>query len=147
MDGLLCLNVAEDLAPVSGFEAPEGLLKRYADEQKTSIEEAGVAFEECKKFLYLCVRSDEACVPSTTLDEMWHTFLMFSRSYRKFCEMLGGFIDHEPREWKSTGPYLRTLERAETMFGQLNQKYWPKKNNGSECEGGNCGLRCSNCNN
>ncbi len=31
------------------------------------------------------------------LDEMWHTFLLFTRAYREFCDAaLGGYVDHEP---------------------------------------------------
>lgn len=31
------------------------------------------------------------------MDDMWHTFLLFTKDYREFCQsFFGDFIDHEP---------------------------------------------------
>ncbi len=43
----------------------------------------------------------------TFLDEMWHTFILFTRDYAQFCHRyLGGYIHHAPTtysEKKQTG--------------------------------------------
>lgn len=42
--------------------------------------------------------------PSLVADDLWHTFILFTKDYREFCEKsFGKIIDHEPH----TGEQLR----------------------------------------
>jgi hypothetical protein len=48
-----------------------------------------------------CVRSKGKFVamPSRVVDSMWHEFILHTRAYREWCDLvLGRFMDHVPAE-------------------------------------------------
>ena len=101
------------------------LLERYAADHNASQEEAAQCFHAAKQFLYLCAVTPGYKVTSAPIDEMWHTFLLFTRDYDAFCrEQLGQFIHHEPFEVPRPDVYLTTRARAEELFGKLDEKLW-----------------------
>lgn len=82
------------------------LRERYLD--STSDSEGGFneAVAEFKKFLKLIARTDKPlAVLSRRVDELWHTFIIFTPQYRKFCEeTFGEFIDHQPHTFQFKVP-------------------------------------------
>jgi hypothetical protein len=90
------------LEEVLAYRHP-GVVRRYAKEQGVSLAEAEEVFRETLKWLYLCYRSTTmdpegpgcAMTPEIArLDEMWHTFILFTRDYAAFCERYFGFFLH-----------------------------------------------------
>jgi hypothetical protein len=74
-------------------------------------DDSELIFNETKKWLWLCakVRNDRLLgkfsypmglfihQPLLILDEMWHSFLLFTEDYEYFCKQhLGVFIHHRP---------------------------------------------------
>ena len=114
------------LAEVLAYRHP-GVVRRYAKEQHASREEAEEVFQETLKWLYLCgcgLREDFACSMTpeiAKLDEMWHTFLMFTRDYADFCERYFGFFLHhvpnEDEEEAREGGAEAVREQLERQFG------------------------------
>jgi hypothetical protein len=54
-----------------------------------------------RQFFLACLRSKGKFVamPSRVVDTMWHEFILHTRAYRDWCELLlGRFIDHVPAE-------------------------------------------------
>jgi hypothetical protein len=92
------------LAQVLGYQKP-GVVRRYAKEHGVSPAEAEELFREMLKWLYLCYRGSIDGVPCAmypeiaAIDEMWHTFLMFTHDYAQFCRhYFGFFLHHVPNE-------------------------------------------------
>ena len=58
------------------------------------------AFVEFRRFIALVVFGHKGlAVPSKEVDEIWHTFILFTREYMSFCERVAGeFIHHCPPE-------------------------------------------------
>jgi hypothetical protein len=91
-----------------------GVVRRYAREQGASPAEAEEVFRETLKWLYLCyhgtaVGPEDVGVVMTPelarIDEMWHTFVLFTRDYAAFCEhYFGVFLHHVPDEGEGEGP-------------------------------------------
>jgi len=113
------------LAEVLAYRHP-GVVRRYAKEQHASREEAEEIFQETLKWLYLCgcsLREDVSCAMTpeiVKLDEMWHTFLMFTRDYADFCERyFGGFLHHVPNEDEEEA----RAEEAEAVREQLERQF------------------------
>ncbi|MEO1412155.1 MAG: hypothetical protein AAFW73_19870, partial [Bacteroidota bacterium] len=81
---------------------------RFYDNYDVPLEEARDIFEETKKFLYLSgtYMGDHEIFthePLYIIDEMWHTFLLFTRDYHDFCHHYFGFYIHHyimPRDAK-----------------------------------------------
>lgn len=134
---------------------PEHIITRYSREFELNRAEAEARFREMLRFLQCC--ADErgaAFAPSKVVDEAWHTFLLHTSDYWRYCrEVLGGFIHHQPSDAPESGAYERTLSALARRFGQPDERYWPTARAGncnteSECYGncsntGGCTGRCS----
>lgn len=114
------------------------LLERYSADYKVSIEESHRRFDALKQFLVVCAVKPGYKVTSDPIDSMWHTFLLFTKDYRRFCEdNLGMFIHHEPFEQAAPEAYLETRAFALEYFGNLDEDLW-SINAKADCSSG-CG--------
>ena len=91
----------------------------------------GVALREYKRFMYLACISQEAVTPSLDIDEVWHTHILHTRSYREFSRMIGRIIHHDPgmpNERSSfQGQYQKTLDFYREVFGEEPPlAVWPR---------------------
>ncbi len=92
-----------------------GFMKSFA----ISFEEAAEIFDQVKKMLWLINEMEFEGLKNENrmfsidssllvIDEMWHTFILFTRDYRKFCfDHFGYFIDHVP----TVGTESEVIER------------------------------------
>ena len=103
-------------------EVPEGLAHRR--------------FVGLKQFMYVAATTPGRKVSSPGIDEIWHSFLLFSRDYREFCdEYLGRRVDHDPFEAPAPGVYPETRARAAEAFGSLDSEIWPTEGQ-ADCTSG-----------
>ncbi len=104
--------------------AYEPFSKRLAREQKWTTEFTQKAIEEYKKFMYLAVTCNFSVTPSIVIDEVWHTHLIYTKSYwNSFCkEVLGKEIHHTPSGGSDAekllyhDAFLKTKEAYELVF-------------------------------
>ncbi len=109
-----------------------GVIERIADTLNVNGAEAALIFLEAKRFIWLCGVSDEILVPSPTIDEGWHAFVLHTRDYAVFCEQyIGRFIHHQPhtraeRAVRKGGhdAYKRTQTLAREVFGSSLSNHW-----------------------
>ncbi len=90
------------------------LLERYKRNHPNNRLPAENALDELIKYLWLCAkhRQDRSTFPDNEdlnfpcnmypemkeIDDMWHTFLLFTQDYQDFCyTYLGHFIHHLPK--------------------------------------------------
>lgn len=146
-------NVVQE---VMGYQPPALLISNYARKYEVSETEAIHHFEECKKFLVICGQNPkESYAPSAIIDEMWHSFVLYTKEYAGFCNhYFQRFIHHIPSSGPSFIAYQQTLQALWSLFGQPDPKYWPSTEAGdcsspSECGGGGgsgeggCSSRCT----
>lgn len=87
------------LQDVLAYNHPQ-VIRRYCLEQHAAPKEAKEVFREMLRWLYLCYRGANegfACAMTPELakiDEMWHTFVLFTPDYADFCERYFGFFLH-----------------------------------------------------
>ncbi len=75
------------------------VINRYVGEYGIPFNTAANRFHELKSFLHTCAIADRPCVPTKNIDDIWHTFILFTQDYQNFCmEYLGKFIHHYPYE-------------------------------------------------
>ena len=114
------------------------LMKRFSMDHGVSPENSRQVFEALKQFMIVCAVKPGYKVTSEPIDQMWHTFLLFTKDYRSFCEdNLGMFINHEPFETPSPDAYLETRAFAKEYFGKLDEELW-SINAKADCSSG-CG--------
>ena len=79
----------------------EAIVYKFLERFDMSVGEAEALFEETKKWLWLCSIAERPHLVIThelfILDEMWHTFILFTNEYADYCNRyLGGFVHHAP---------------------------------------------------
>jgi hypothetical protein len=135
-----------DMAPV---------MERYAEETRLPPEVLDEHEREIKRFLALSAINPGKYGMRGPMDELWHTFIIFTSSYAEFCRQLGGgFIHHLPatpngdteqkREEKSG--YVLFLEDYERVFDESPPAHlWPRPRGGEvmdpSCD--QCGIWCA----
>jgi hypothetical protein len=135
------------------YENPD-IVTKFCDEHSLDIVLGREYFQEVKKFLYLCANTSDRLAPSAELDKIWHTFILFTKDYRLYCQkFLGKFIDHVPEVRKEPSEVKEnclqnTISHYENVFGVLNNQVWqiPFFNSADEKDCSNC-SECSSCSN
>ena len=102
-----------------------GVITRYMKDNNVSYEVAEQIFMEMVKFLYIAgTNRGQSFTPSKQIDEMWHTFILFTKEYAEFYqEYFGFFIHHTPNDSikygaKSTSTtYQETNKMMRKVFG------------------------------
>ncbi len=112
---------------MNAVSVPSRVVQRYAQDYDISMEQASRHFDELVGFLEICASTPERCAPSEAMDEVWHTFIQFTREYREFClSNFGYMIDHDPSpRTENIEPYIRTRKLAETRFDKIDPLFWP----------------------
>ncbi|MEX2090715.1 MAG: hypothetical protein WD989_01110 [Candidatus Paceibacterota bacterium] len=126
----------------------EMVIGRFAKVNKVSREEAEEIFRELMKFLYVCSYIPASSPPSAIVDEMWHTFIMFTADYFQFCvDYVGRFLHHQPTDKPYIGNRPDMLEVATEAFGPVEEKYWyhltkTRPGQARDCDNNYCSENC-----
>lgn len=131
------------------------VMQRY--KENTRLPDDILKEHECeiKRFLALSSINPGAYGMRGPLDELWHTFIIFTSSYARFCKALGGdFIHHLPKMPSdsetvtadtSKGSYMNFLKDYQQLLGkEAPAELWPRPGSGvmsPSCN--NCGSFCS----
>jgi len=92
------------LERLQDYELPDGVYERLKQKppfNKMPEEEIRNCVEEFKKFISLLVinrdNNRRLEMISPVIDEIWHSFILFTKEYREFCgQVIGEYIHHEP---------------------------------------------------
>jgi hypothetical protein len=129
----------------------EVITQRYSRDHGIPIKVARTHEQEIKRFLILCaLNTDMPYAMRGPMDNIWHTFLMFTKDYMSFCEGLaGGFIHHVPADVDEDSPdeskerYLQFLVDYEAEFGEAPPEHlWPRPEVSSKGCYPKCGKPC-----
>ncbi|MDQ3014824.1 MAG: hypothetical protein M3Q73_03100 [bacterium] len=136
------------LEAVIGFQF-QPLVDRMVDKYGREEGVAQQAFEDMKKFLYLCGASTEGkpFAPTEPIDELWHNFILFTEDYTKFCrEHFGRFIHHRPRRRddlpSKDNAIKHTLQKAQQLFGPLSVNWQFKRPDGTVIHNSDSDCQC-----
>src|ERR1700730_8937382 len=74
----------------------DAVIDRYQKDFGISAEDAALLFSDVKRFLWLAA-VEGVVAPPPKIDDGWHTFIIFTLDYQKFCERyFGRFMHHRP---------------------------------------------------
>jgi hypothetical protein len=131
------------------------VMERYAEETRLPSEALKEHEREIRRFLALCAAHPGKYAMRGPLDELWHTFILFTSSYAEFCRVLGGgFIHHLPqsparspaKEEQTNNSYLQFLADYEKFLREPPPPHiWPRPLGGPvadpSCD--QCGNYCA----
>jgi hypothetical protein len=113
------------VASIAGYDFAR-IRTRIIAEGSLPEDEVDAAIEEFRKFLTLI-----ALIPgglgmiSKKVDEVWHTFILYTAEYARFCsDIYGRFIHHQPNdgteEAHGNDGVQRFLDGYRQLFGDLH---------------------------
>ena len=130
------------------------LVNRIEQDEEMPRELAERILDQALGYLKLAsIVPDGHFSPSPLVDIGWHTFILYTREYDKFCrELTGGrFIHHEPTDEEgvlnlSSGP-TGTMQAMKERGIVVDELLWAHMHAGdcSNCNGGQ-GCKCGPCN-
>lgn len=137
----------------------EKILTRYQKDFNVPTDQAKEHEKELKRYLILAVISEtQLPMMSREIDNLWHTFIIFTKDYCSFCrEIAGKYIHHTPKSENKQNPENESenakkfIERYTEFFGfQPSPIIW--KNVYDICSTGacsgcsnRCGAVCTSC--
>lgn len=110
---------AERLAKLESAVCLDKVKDRLKHIHLWSDETAEESKQEFLRFAALTFLSDRELVPTKRIDEFWHTFLIFTQMYKKWCETNWGpgwFLHHTPGH-KGDGSWEHTRELGREVYG------------------------------
>lgn len=132
------------------------IVDRYAAEHDLPSEVALEHERELKRFLAVkALHPDKSYGMKGPIDELWHTFIIFTQDYMQFCERTyGGYLHHRPAldtpaiARVEDSPYRAFLHDYEEAFGEEAPYHlWPRLREfgDSEAEAYMCDGDCAMC--
>lgn len=150
----LSASAIESLSKLEKYEIPSGVIERIKSKEpfnKMTDPQIKEIVDEFKKFMAIVVINHETGkrveMVSELVDEIWHTFILFTNEYRKFCDTLvGEYIHHEPNVDSRYGidplfPYKKKqsteffYKEYERCFGSLPEIWNVRKSSTSDITG------------
>jgi len=121
------------------------VVERYAKEQRLPLRTAREHERELKRYLALSASEPGGFGMRGPIDELWHTFILFTEKYAMFCDQMGGrFLHHTPNTSSPTDApaagarggvqapsiregYVRFLDAYQSAFGEPAPPHlWPR---------------------
>lgn len=88
---------------------------RYIQDCKVSPQVAAETLLELQRWFTLCaLHPEKTYATGGAVDELWHTFILFTKDYARFClDITGAFIHHVPEV--ASGDIEAQIRSAEKM--------------------------------
>lgn len=125
-------TVSDTIAKSSRFDLSD-VVERYARDHRVNDELASRHGVELKRFLVMCAIAPESYYGMAgPIDDLWHTFIIFTRTYERFCqEVAGRYLHHQPLSAgkPKSGPdtYIQFLHDYEQVFQEVPPlDIWPR---------------------
>jgi hypothetical protein len=131
------------------------VMERYAEKTRLPPDVLKEHEREIKRFLALSAANPGRYGMRGPLDELWHTFIIFTSSYARFCRLLGaGFIHHQPEPPKKRradkpskhNSYMNFLDDYRKVFKEAPPAHlWPGRLGGEVMDPScnKCGNFCN----
>jgi hypothetical protein len=106
------------------------VVARIEHDVGVSPEKAEAIFEDVKQFLFMSAQNQtHDMIPTPTIDEGWHAFILFTEDYADFCKRyFGTFIHHTAhRVGEPRCPRINLLPSIDAMhrvFGKIPSENW-----------------------
>jgi hypothetical protein len=112
---LLCghsrvLHKEQPVTEIINYPIPSDVIKRCQKEFKYTDEDMVILERELKRYLTLCALKENATLNinmySEDVDNLWHSFILFTKEYAHFCDTYADhFLHHVPETDPTPKPW------------------------------------------
>lgn len=79
------------------IQIPNEVISIFAERNNITIKQSRELHKKLDDFLLRCSMTNESLSPTDDVDDAWHSFILFTKVYGKYCiEKYGKFIHHVP---------------------------------------------------
>lgn len=106
------------------------VIEKFRKDHDYTHHSAEILFKELKKYLLICANENRAYPPSKSIDKIWHTFILFTLDYTKFCNSsFGRYIHHSPITGDIASdikpePFSNTIAALKRLSADYNEHFW-----------------------
>ncbi len=118
------VEVNETMARAMSFDM-KSILERYKKDHKVQDELITLHHQELMRYLVMCSLSPKEGIEmmSKEVDPLWHTFILFTKDYARFCKQVAGrFIHHAPNVNKQENNIKEKAEKFISVYSTLFQE-------------------------
>lgn len=84
---------------ISEFSFPQHAIDKVAKKYNLDKDQMKIVVDGLREYFFLSkiVKGKPLSMPSLVVDDLWHEFILCTKSYREFCDAAFGFyLDHNP---------------------------------------------------
>src|ERR1700730_18001638 len=123
MQDMLALEISQAVHEIDRLNL-SFLKSNFMKEGEYSETDFDEASTNLKRFFALTLHHEgPLAITSRAVDDLWHTFILFTPQYREFCERaFGGYVDHQthgPSTPVSPTAFTNFVEAYEELYGPL----------------------------
>lgn len=125
----------------------DAVREKILHEQSIDPDQIDEAIAEFRRYFILIALGNRGLgMTSRVVDEVWHTFILFTRDYMAFCdEVFGTYLHHQPNTSFTplpgdSGEKLRTAYRQ--VFGEIPQIWLGRAEGREDCSDCACTTNC-----
>jgi len=131
----LTVKTTDSLSHLEKYQIPYGVIERLRQKEpfnKMTEIQIKELVDEFKKFVAIVIinyeKGKKIEMVSELVDELWHTFILFTNDYRKFCDTtVGEYIHHDPNvnaEDRNGPLFVSNKKRNIEFFYEEYEKYF-----------------------
>lgn len=140
--------VEETMTRAMSFDMQQ-VLERYKKDYQVEDRLITLHHQELMRYLVMCSLSseDRVVMMSKEVDQLWHTFILFTKEYQRFCEQVASrFLHHAPNVNKPINNLKEKIEKFMSLYVDLFREkpdatVWNKLYTANEQE--DCERDCS----
>jgi hypothetical protein len=116
---------------IDAFGFPDGLRRKFREARPgLNREQEELVFGALREYFHVCRLAGQRFVsmPSQAVDDAWHAFILFTRSYDGFCRRaFGRFLHHTPAEAMQTPTLAQDGIKRAWRLACVRERIDPKK--------------------
>jgi hypothetical protein len=121
----------QQLTEIMNYPIPPDIIKRCQKDFNYTDEDMVILEHELKRYLTLCILKENTDISinmySEDVDNLWHSFILFTKEYAHFCDIYAGHFLHHVPETDMTPKPWHEVRRDFCVFAEHYEKLFEEE--------------------